>query len=134
MQEIPVQTLIREDPTCQGATKPTCRDYWACALRPRSQSSWAHVPQILKPVCPRANAPQQEKPPQWAACTLQLESSPCSPQLEKNPLSNEDWAQLKNIYIYICTYINTHTHTPNNNSKCMKQSEEIERRNKVKFS
>ena len=32
---------------------------------------------------PRALAPQQEKPPKWEAYTPQLESSPCSPQLEK---------------------------------------------------
>ena len=31
----------------------------------------------------RACAPQREKPLQWEACTPQLESSPCSPQLEK---------------------------------------------------
>ena len=33
-------------------------------------------------------------------------------------------------YIYIHTRIYVNTHTPNNNSKCMKQSEEVERRNK----
>ena len=32
---------------------------------------------------PRAIAPQQEKPLQWKAHTLQLECSPCSPLLEK---------------------------------------------------
>ena len=37
----------------------------------------------MKPTCPRAHAPQQEKPPQREALTLQLESSPHSPQLEK---------------------------------------------------
>ena len=31
----------------------------------------------------RACAPQQEKPLQWGACTLMLESSPCPQQLEK---------------------------------------------------
>ena len=30
-----------------------------------------------------AQGPQQEKPPQWEACTLQLEGSPLSLQLEK---------------------------------------------------
>ena len=44
-------------------TKPTCHNYWV---------------QV-----PRARAPQQEKPPQWEACTWQLESSPHSLQLEK---------------------------------------------------
>ena len=40
-------------------------------------------PQLLKPMHPRARASQQEKPLQWPACALQLESSPCSPQPEK---------------------------------------------------
>ena len=44
---------------------------------------------------PRARAPQQEKPPQWKAHVLQLESSPHMPQLEKNLHSNQDLAQLK---------------------------------------
>ena len=33
-----------------------------------SQSNWACVLQLPKPVCRRACAPQQEKPPQWEAC------------------------------------------------------------------
>ena len=32
---------------------------------------------------PGACAPQQKKPPQWEAHMLQLESSPCSQQVEK---------------------------------------------------
>ena len=32
-----VQALVREDPTCCGATKPVCHNYWACE------------PQLLKP-------------------------------------------------------------------------------------
>ena len=32
---------------------------------------------------PRAHAPQ-EKPPEWAACAPQLESSPCLKQLERS--------------------------------------------------
>jgi len=40
------------------------------------------VPQLLKPACPRACAP--EKPLQWETPAQQLESSPCSPQLEEN--------------------------------------------------
>ena len=59
------------------------------------------VPQLLGlcsrtwPLCPKACAPQQEKPPQWEACTLQLESSPCSPQLKKSLHSKKDPAQPK---------------------------------------
>lgn len=42
-----------------------------------------HTPQLLKPVLPRTHALQQEKFPQGEAQALQLESSPCSPRLEK---------------------------------------------------
>ncbi|KAJ8791477.1 hypothetical protein J1605_004282 [Eschrichtius robustus] len=34
MQGTRVQALIREDPTCHGATKPVRHNYWACALEP----------------------------------------------------------------------------------------------------
>ena len=46
------------------------------------QSNLARVLRLLSP-CPRPHALQQEKPQWWEACALQLESSPCSPQLEK---------------------------------------------------
>ena len=38
---------------------------------------------LLKPVCPWAQALQQEKPLQWEAQVPQLESSPDSLQLEE---------------------------------------------------
>ena len=44
-----VRALVREDPTCRGATKPVHHNYWACALEPTSHNYWAHVPQLLKP-------------------------------------------------------------------------------------
>ena len=40
-----------EDPTCRGATKPVCHNYWACVLEPTSHNYWAHEPQLLKPMC-----------------------------------------------------------------------------------
>ena len=49
MQRTQVQALVREDPTCRGATKPVHHNYWACALEPVSHNYWAHVPQLLKP-------------------------------------------------------------------------------------
>ena len=49
--------------------------------------------QLLKPKHHRAHNPEQEKPPQWEAHSAQLESSPCSPQLEKNLSSSRDLAQ-----------------------------------------
>ena len=84
MQGTQVRSLVWEDPMCRGATKPmrhNCR---------------AHMPQLLKPVCPRAwmlqllspraattearmpraRAPQQEKPLQWEARALQRRVAP----------------------------------------------------------
>ena len=54
-----VQSLIWEDPTCPGATTSVCHNYWACAAELGSSDYWAHVPQLLKPECPGACAPQQ---------------------------------------------------------------------------
>ena len=70
MQGTRVWALDQEDPTCRGATKPVCQNYWACALEALSHNYWARVPQLLSPHTtteahvPRACAPQQEKPPQ----------------------------------------------------------------------
>ena len=49
MQGTRVQALVREDPTCRGATEPVRHNYWACALEPVSHNYWARVPQLLKP-------------------------------------------------------------------------------------
>ena len=46
-----VRSLVQEDPTCRGATKPMRHNYWACALEPASHNYWAHEPQLLKPMC-----------------------------------------------------------------------------------
>ena len=80
MQGTWVWSLVREDPTCHGATKPVSHNYWACALEPVSHSYWARAPQLLSPFtttaeahAPRARAPQQEKPPCWEACAPQKE-------------------------------------------------------------
>ena len=51
MQGTRVQSLVRKDPTCCGATKPVHHSYWACPLESVSHNYWAHVPQLLKPVC-----------------------------------------------------------------------------------
>ena len=50
MQRTWVRSLVQEDPTCCGATKPMRHNYWA------------HVPQLLKPVHPRACALQLLSP------------------------------------------------------------------------
>ena len=38
MQGRQVPALVREDPTCRGATKPVCHNYGDCALEPASHS------------------------------------------------------------------------------------------------
>ena len=95
MQETQVRSLIQHDLLCCEATRLVYHSYRSCAWEPRSRNYGAHVPQLLKPACTRTHALQQKKPPQWEACTLQLESSPYSLQLEKSPHGNEDSAQSK---------------------------------------
>ena len=34
-----LHSLVWEDPTCRGATKPACHNYQACALKPGNRSS-----------------------------------------------------------------------------------------------
>ena len=36
-----VRSLVLEDPTCRGATKPVCHNYWACALEPAHRNYWS---------------------------------------------------------------------------------------------
>ena len=38
MQGTQAQALVREDPTCRGATKPVRHNYRACALEPTSHN------------------------------------------------------------------------------------------------
>ena len=49
MQGMQVRALVREDPTCHGATKPVRHNYWACALEPVSHNYWARERQLLRP-------------------------------------------------------------------------------------
>ena len=65
-----VQSLIWEDSTCRGITKPM-----HCNCEPRSHN-W-------KPVHSRAWAPQKEKSPRWETRSPQLESRPQAPHLQK---------------------------------------------------
>ena len=43
------KSLVWEDPTYHGATKPMCCNYWACTLEPESHNYWARMLQLLKP-------------------------------------------------------------------------------------
>ena len=75
MQGTRVRALVREDPTCHGASKPVHHNYWACALKPASHNYWAHVPQLLKPTCLEPVL-GNEKPPQWEACAPRWRVTP----------------------------------------------------------
>ena len=86
MQGTWVRSLVGEDPTCCGATKPMSHNYWS--------------PQGLEPVLPN------RRPPQWEARTPQLESSFLSLQLEKLLHSNKDPSQTKISYFFKCYYNN----------------------------
>ena len=50
IQGIQVQSLIREDPTCHGATKLIHHNCRICALEPGSHNYRNHEPQLLKPL------------------------------------------------------------------------------------
>ena len=85
MQETQVQFLVWEDSTCYRATKahvpkllnPCSRDHKPQLLSPCTATTEAHAP--------RACAPQQEKPLQQVAHTLQLEKSHMQQQRPVQP-------------------------------------------------
>ena len=89
-----VWSLVREDFTYHGATKPVRHNYWARTLGPSSRVSWARVLQLLKPVCPRAHALQQRVAP---ACDWR-----------KAACSNEDSEQPKIKWVKFKTFFKCH--------------------------
>ena len=68
MQETQVWSLIRENPTCCGTTKPILHNYWVCALETRRYNYWTCA--ATTEACAL-----REKPPQWKAVARQLEKS-----------------------------------------------------------
>ena len=55
MQGTQVQALVREDPTCRGATKPMRHNYWAYVLQ-------LLKPVHLEPVLRNKRSHRNEKP------------------------------------------------------------------------
>ena len=102
MQGTWVRALVREDPTCRGATKPVCHNYWACALEPASHNYWACMLQQLKltclePVLHNKRSLHNEKP---MHCSPQLEkarSQQRRPHAAKNKLKKKKSIPLKGI-------------------------------------
>ena len=102
MQGTWVQALVLDNSICLRATK-------------------VYAPWLLKPVGPRARAPQQKKPAQREACTPQLESSPRSPRLEKDHMQQQRPSTAETYYFLkafksittisnILTYVVKHNH------------------------
>ena len=92
----PVWSLVWENPTHCGATKPISPNYWA------------HVLPLLTSVCLVFCTPQQEKPPQWEARTPR--KSPCaamkthhSPPTEKKDASPRGNTLVKMCCVMMCS-------------------------------
>ena len=75
MQGTRVWALVREDPTCRGATRPVSHNNWACASG--------------------ACAPQQERPRQWEASAPRWRVAPTCHNYRKPSHRNEDPTQPK---------------------------------------
>ena len=112
MQGTWVQALVQEDPTCCGATKSVCHNYWAWALEPMSHNDWAHVPQLLKPARLQPMLCNKEKPPQWEARVRQQRVAPARSNWRKPPRSKEDPTQPEN------KTKQKRLHTPNAGGTC----------------
>ena len=94
VQGTQLRSLVQEDSTGLGATKPVGHDYGACAPEPGGCDAWAHAPQLLKPTRPRACA-LQETPPQRETSAPQLERSP-APTTGEKPLQRPRPSTAKN--------------------------------------
>ena len=95
MQGTRVRALVRDDPTCRGATKPIRHNYWACTLEPTSHNYWVCVPQLLKPMHLEPVLRNKEKPPQWETRAPQRRVAPAHRNKRKPKRSNENPTQPK---------------------------------------
>ena len=89
MQGTRFPSLVQEDCTCLGATRPVCYHYSA------------FMPQLWKPTFSRARVLQQEKSLPGEAHAPQLESSPHSLQLEKAHIQQWRPSTAKKKYVII---------------------------------
>ena len=110
MQGTRVRALVREDPTCPGATKPMRHNYWACALEPASHNYWACVPQLLKPACLDPCSATREATAMRSLRTA-TKSSPHLVQLEKAHVQQRRPNAAKNKLINSLKKKATHTAT-----------------------
>ena len=85
MQGTRVRSLVRQDPTCHGATKPMHHNCWAWALEPASHSYWDRMPQPLKPMClepvlRNKRSHRNEKPKHHRESPRTATKTQCSPK------------------------------------------------------
>ena len=73
-----VWALVREDPTCRGAAKPVCHNYWAREPQLLSLRATTTEDRV-----PRARAPQQREATAVRGLRTVGSSGPHSLQLEK---------------------------------------------------
>ena len=86
MQETHVRSLVREDLTCRGATKPACHSYRA----------WEQLGTTASEAClPESPCSTTREATAMRSRHTTTKSRPRSPQLEKSLCSNKDPAQPK---------------------------------------
>ena len=95
MQGTQVWSLVQEDATCRGATKPVRHNYWACALEPASHNYWACMLQLLKPVL------HNKRSHHCKTLLTATKSRPSSVQLQKARVQQWRPNRAKNKYIKI---------------------------------
>ena len=71
-----VQSLVQEDSTCHGATKPICYNYWTSILKPTSHNYWSPCT-CAWGLCPTTREATARNP------HTAMKSSPSLLQLEK---------------------------------------------------
>ena len=74
------RSLVQEEPTCHGATKPVCHNYRACTLEPRTTTPEPTCCDYRRP-CTQSLCSTVRKA---AAVRSLCAASPCSPLLEKS--------------------------------------------------
>ena len=98
MQRTWVWSLVRENPTCCGATKSMHHKYWVQALEPPSRDYWSPHTYSLYSATKEATA--------MRSLPTAMKSRPCSPQPEKTHMQQQRpaWPQIK-FFLKKWTYI-----------------------------
>ena len=107
LRETQARSLLREDPTCCGETRPVGHTCCAPALEPGSHKNRAHTCQLLRPACSGLLSRSQSlgayslclatREARRSPCTA-AKSSPACCSWRKLALSNQDPAQPKIHY------------------------------------